>query len=350
MYALVHKLTHLLQGPFPFVINLNTQDGHKIPLHTYIQPQDLAALASQHNASATGQPWKITLPVVVDFHGGGFFMGSCLEQAPFCAKLCRDLNAVAMTVDYRMGPVDKFPAANVDADEVILAIIDSSRSTHQQIRNSLKDRIIEDWKQAETKRLKIKHGRDNEPQIKVPPELANFDVEFDLNRIAISGFSSGSNLALNLAISVPANTDPNSDFAMQSATYPRLTKAWPSPFGPDWKAQIPLLLFYPSLDARQLPSERTRPPDMPIPSGFWAETNDILMPTYLPRFQTSHLRASPGLANTQTDLHSKARMFLVLPSIDNLAHQSEIWVKKVQQEGRGRHLRIERYKGMKHGW
>ena len=42
-------------------------------------------------------------------------------------------------------------------------------------------------------------------------------------------------------------------------------------------------------------------------------------------------------------------MLLVLCSKDTLAEQSDVWVSKVEAEGRGKDLRVERY-DEKHGW
>lgn len=159
-------------------------------------------------------------------------------------------------------------------------------------------------------------------------------IDFDKTRIAISGFSSGANIALNLALSVSP---------------PQLKSDWPSRFPSDFPKPIPLLLFYPSFDCRQLPSERTRPAGLPVSKGLWADVNDKLMPTYLPRDQAGDPRASPGLADLK-GLHDQARMLLVLPELDSLSEQSEIWVKKVMEAGRGKDLIVERFKGMKHGW
>ena len=41
---------------------------------------------------------------------------------------------------------------------------------------------------------------------------------------------------------------------------------------------------------------------------------------------------------------------LVLPELDSLAEQSEIWIEKVHADGRGNDLVVERYGNMKHGW
>jgi acetyl esterase/lipase len=78
-------------GPYPIIIELPSRGNYKIPVYAFIR-RDLSP----------GEAEK--LPVVIDFHGGGFVLGSCLEQAPFCSKLARELGAVILSVDYRMGP------------------------------------------------------------------------------------------------------------------------------------------------------------------------------------------------------------------------------------------------------
>jgi len=160
-------------------------------------------------------------------------------------------------------------------------------------------------------------------------------LDLDKYRIALSGFSSGGNLALNLAIST---TDPETG------------KQWPSLFKPDYPAPIPLLLYYPAIDLRQLPSERTKPPNLPVSHPFWAEVNDMLAPTYLPRELASHPRASPGLVDVQEGLHTMARAHLVLAELDDLTDQNEEWVSKLEEAGRSGDLLVDRYQCMQHGW
>lgn len=71
------------------------------------------------------------------------------------------------------------------------------------------------------------------------------------------------------------------------------------------------------------------------------------MSTYLPRDQAGHPRASPGLASLRDDgLHTKAKMLLVLPELDTLAAQSDVWIRKVAEEGRADDLTVERVKGV----
>lgn len=56
-----------------------------------------------------------TLATVVFFHGGGFVLGSVELMDDIARKLCRDLNAVVVSVDYRLAPEHPFPAAHDDA-------------------------------------------------------------------------------------------------------------------------------------------------------------------------------------------------------------------------------------------
>lgn len=56
------------------------------------------------------------LPVFVYFHGGGFmlFSASFGPYDTFCRRLCRKLRAVVVSVNYRLAPEHRFPAAYDD--------------------------------------------------------------------------------------------------------------------------------------------------------------------------------------------------------------------------------------------
>ncbi|KAL1615692.1 hypothetical protein SLS54_008822 [Diplodia seriata] len=288
------------EGPHPFVLKLPSRSSaYTIPVYVFVPPSP--------PPSADGYP------VILDFHGGGFVMGSCLEQSPFCAKMARDLRCVAISVDYRMGPIDKFPAAIEDGEDVLSALLDASSPAHKPLRDGIA------------------------AAVKAPsPDAPKPTITLDVSRLCLAGFSSGGNLALNLALSLRE---------------PQVPAPWPSRIPADHARLVPLLLYYPSFDARQLPSERTRPPKLPLKQSFWGDSFDVLHPTYVPRDQAAHPRASPGLADLRDGgLHPMARMYLVLPELDSLAEQSEAWVKKVAEDGRAGHLRVERFEGMRHGW
>lgn len=54
-------------------------------------------------------------PTVAFFHGGGFVIGSVDTHDNLARRLCRDANAVVVSVDYRLAPEHPFPAAVEDA-------------------------------------------------------------------------------------------------------------------------------------------------------------------------------------------------------------------------------------------
>ncbi|KAH0829593.1 putative lipase 2 protein [Fonsecaea pedrosoi] len=320
------------EGPQPIVFEIPSRGKHLIPVYVWVPPlrkhRHHHIFHSQKNAAGAHlkdalRPIGIDddhdakLPVLIDFHGGSFILGSCQEQAPFCARMCRELNCVVISVDYRLGPYAQFPAANLDAEDVVLAVIDPSSRAFKPLREGIL------WEM-------LKQGRK--------------PIELDEQKIAFSGFSSGGNIALNLALSIKDDPTAETD--------------WVSPLPWDWPNDIPVLLFYPSLDARLLPHERPRPEGLNPPSGFverWKIEKE-LMPTYLPPEKRGHPRASPGLADIRArdgenfGLHPKARMLLVLPQFDSLNEQSMTWIQKVRDEGRGDDLIVEEVKGVVHGW
>lgn len=55
-------------------------------------------------------------PVVVFYHGGGFVAGSIGTHAPLAAEIARQLDLPVISVEYRLAPEHKWPAAPDDAE------------------------------------------------------------------------------------------------------------------------------------------------------------------------------------------------------------------------------------------
>ncbi|RCV14254.1 hypothetical protein SETIT_2G410900v2 [Setaria italica] len=76
-----------------------------------------ARVFSPPSEAAGAQP----LPVLVYFHGGAFALLSA-ASAPYdamCRRLCRELRAVVVSVDYRLAPEHRYPAAYEDGVDVL---------------------------------------------------------------------------------------------------------------------------------------------------------------------------------------------------------------------------------------
>ncbi len=61
------------------------------------------------------------LPLVVNFHGGGWTLGSLNQADWLCSNVAVNVNAVVASIDYRLAPRHRWPAA---ADDCFAALID----------------------------------------------------------------------------------------------------------------------------------------------------------------------------------------------------------------------------------
>jgi acetyl esterase len=57
------------------------------------------------------------LPIVVYFHGGGWVLGNIDTHDGYCRSLANASDAIVVSVDYRLAPEHKYPAAAEDAYE-----------------------------------------------------------------------------------------------------------------------------------------------------------------------------------------------------------------------------------------
>ena len=92
-------------------------------------------------------------PVVINFHGGGFVLGTAHDDARWCNIVVQEVGAVVVSVDYRLAPEYPFPTAVEDGADAVLWLA----------------------------------------------EHAN-EYMLDPNRFAVSGFSSGGNMSFTVPL------------------------------------------------------------------------------------------------------------------------------------------------------
>jgi acetyl esterase len=95
----------------------------------FTQP-DPPAVAEVHDLKANGVPVRLyrarlpapgeRQPVLVYFHGGGWVIGDCDTHDVLCRQLALAADCAVVSVDYRMGPEHRFPAAVDDCVAVTL--------------------------------------------------------------------------------------------------------------------------------------------------------------------------------------------------------------------------------------
>ncbi len=81
----------------------------ELPVRVYT-PAPASAAAPSAVAAATPAP----RPVVVHFHGGGWVLGDLRGGDWICSTVARDVDAVVVSVGYRLAPEHPFPAAPDD--------------------------------------------------------------------------------------------------------------------------------------------------------------------------------------------------------------------------------------------
>jgi acetyl esterase len=70
-----------------------------------------AAIATRHYAPAGNG----ARPLLVYYHGGGFVLGDLDGHDNLCRRICRDADLHVLSVDYRLAPEHRYPAALDDA-------------------------------------------------------------------------------------------------------------------------------------------------------------------------------------------------------------------------------------------
>ncbi|KAK9414024.1 putative Alpha/beta hydrolase fold-3 domain-containing protein [Seiridium unicorne] len=65
-------------------------------------------------------------PAVINFHGGGFVVGSATDDALWAGAVMKSIDAVVFSVEYRLAPEHPFPKAVEDCADAILQIVQKS--------------------------------------------------------------------------------------------------------------------------------------------------------------------------------------------------------------------------------
>lgn len=103
-------------------------------------------------------------PIVVNFHGGGFTLGSATDDARWATCVAKHVDAVVASVDYRLAPEFAFPTAVQDGVDAVFYVA----------RNA-------------------------------------DDLHIDVNKIAHSGFSSGGNMTFTVPMRLQSQVIPDSN-------------------------------------------------------------------------------------------------------------------------------------------
>jgi acetyl esterase/lipase len=191
--------------------------------------------------------------LVINWHGGAYTLPNLGMDHEFCEKIAAENNVLVLDADYRKAPEYPLPGAVEDAEDTLR------------------------WVESQ-------------------------GGMFDLDRVALSGFSSGGNLALVAS----------------------------SELRPEFKMNIrAVYAFYPGVDFTIPPEKKTVPePIRPIPVSF----QHLLTEAYVPRVED---RKSPKAS----PMYAKATSFpehlmLIACSGDIFTPEMEVFAEKLERAGR----------------
>ncbi len=113
LYRERRHVTQPAPPPVGLVRELEAESKHgSVPLRLY-HPSPRAGNSSPADGS------DAALPVLVYFHGGGWLMGDLDTHDTLCRELANGSGCAVVSVDYRMGPEHRFPAA---VDDTLAAV------------------------------------------------------------------------------------------------------------------------------------------------------------------------------------------------------------------------------------
>ncbi|XP_002510874.2 probable carboxylesterase 120 [Ricinus communis] len=129
-----YKHLRIIPGPngntltgLPEISNFFPRSPHPVPILT----KDITINQSNNTWARLFLPHKTLdssnqskLPLVVWFHGGGFILFSAATtfSHDYCANTAIELNAIVVSIEYRLAPEHRLPAAYDDAVEALLWI------------------------------------------------------------------------------------------------------------------------------------------------------------------------------------------------------------------------------------
>lgn len=221
-------------------------------------------------------------PAVLNFHGGGFTLGSAKDDGRWATAVRANTDAIVVSVNYRLGPEHPFPAAVDDCAEAFLHLT----------------------QYADT------YG-------------------IDAKKIALSGFSAGGNLvfALLLRLQLLLGTTPETTHgtAFGGSSSPR----------PEPPQVVAVISWYPLLDQRISRAKRRATcvrPDKTLPPILTRVFDEAYVP---PSVDKSEPLLSPAAASDKdlfTALPNKIVMYLC--EWDMLYKEGQDFVQRLQKLGK----------------
>lgn len=291
-----HAFTRSVQS------TVSTHKGH-FDLYFYV-PKDY---------QAERQLGRKRYPVVVNFHGGGFTIGDPRDDVRWCDAVTNQVGAIAVSVAYRLAPEYPFPTAVEDGVDAILYLVNNAK-----------------------------------------------ELCVDIEKIAVSGFSAGANMAFTVPLRLSEELDAEMAIgedhrkSVQLMTRPPLNKAISEGrMLTKAKKQINVkcvVAWYPPCDYTTTREEKKlsmKRLDQSLPAVF----TDLFDESYLqpPTLDLSDPYLSPGVAPAHLLAGLPQEIMMFCCEWDMLLQEGERFRDRLQTEI-GKTVHYHEVPGVPHGW
>ncbi|KIO26811.1 hypothetical protein M407DRAFT_14993 [Tulasnella calospora MUT 4182] len=237
-------------------------------------------------------------PCIVNFHSGGFTLGAATDDCRWATAVCEQADTIVCSVDYRRAPEHPFPTAVEDGTDAVMWI----------------------WDHAD-------------------------ELGIDGDRVGVSGFSSGGNLAITVPLMLQDVL-----LRRRGAEPPQVSSDAPFGLPREHRAVKLIVAWYPTTDYTEPREERRKIIDHP----------EKQMPKFFPKlFDASYLHPanevkldspylSPAVASDELLQLLPDDILMYTCEWDELLDEGKRVKDRVEKLGKK--IKYKMIEGVQHGW
>ena len=119
VHSLSLKRIQKMRKPFPIKFLAHWVLGKPRRIH-HVEDRRIPVRDAEIPVRIYKDSERTDLPVILNFHGGGWMLGNLDQSDHYCRQLAAEVPALVISVLYRKAPENKFPTATNDAYDALL--------------------------------------------------------------------------------------------------------------------------------------------------------------------------------------------------------------------------------------